>query len=369
MARKDRSLEYRKEDRGEPIDFVVAWVDGSDPAWLAEKRQHEVVQGHWANAGDQRYRDWGLLKYWFRAVEEHAPWVRKVHFVTWGHIPDWLNAECSKLHIVRHEDYLPAEYRPTFSSHVIELNLHRIPGLAQSFVYFNDDMFLNHAVNERDFFVDGLPRDVAALNTHCYSLSAPIQLIAIRDTGVINEHFDFKASLKSNLGKWLRPSYGSLLLRTLPLIGCPRFPGFWQPHNAQAYLKSTFEEVWSAEPEVLNKTCLHRFREETDVNQWVMREWQIAAGRFVPRPASWSRVIHMSGAGKPRESADAMAKELKAGTRRFVCFNDTNVPQEDYEYCRDVVLSAFKNRYPRRSSFEKGPSDTVAVRQNAQEGV
>lgn len=353
MVEKSVRPEAHGGFQGEPIDFVVAWVDGSDPEWLAEKHKYDGSQAHWANAGDQRYRDWGLLKYWFRAVEEHAPWVRKVHFVTWGHIPDWLDTDCSKLHIVRHEDYIPTEYLPTFSSHTIELNLHRIQDLAEQFVYFNDDMFLNRNVNEQAFFVNGLPRDIAALNIHCYALSSPIQLIAIRDTGVINDHFDFKASLKSNLGKWLRPSYGSLLVRTLPLLGCPRFPGFWQSHNAQPYLKQTFEEVWDAEPEILDTTCRHRFREGTDVNQWVMREWQMAAGRFVPRPASWSRVIHMNTSAGPRASADLMAREMKAGKRRMLCLNDTSMSQQDYEYCRHVALSAFQNRYPQLSKFEK----------------
>ena len=34
------------------------------------------------------------------------------------------------------EDFIPEEYLPTFSSHVIEWNLHRIPDLFDNFVYF-----------------------------------------------------------------------------------------------------------------------------------------------------------------------------------------------------------------------------------------
>lgn len=34
-----------------------------------------------------RYRDWENLKYWFRGVETFAPWVNKVYFITYGHIP------------------------------------------------------------------------------------------------------------------------------------------------------------------------------------------------------------------------------------------------------------------------------------------
>lgn len=68
----------------------------------------------------------GYLKYWFRGVEKYAPWVHKIYFVTCGQKPDWLNENHDKLVLVNHEDYIPHEYLPTFSSHTIELNFHRI---------------------------------------------------------------------------------------------------------------------------------------------------------------------------------------------------------------------------------------------------
>ena len=67
--------------------------------------------------------------------------VRRIHFVTWGHLPSWLNKEHPKLNIVNHKDFIPEKYLPTFNSHAL-WNMHRIPGLAENFVYFNDDMFL-----------------------------------------------------------------------------------------------------------------------------------------------------------------------------------------------------------------------------------
>lgn len=70
----------------EGIDFVITWVDGSDPAWQQEKRKTLEACGLKSAADDrkERYRDWDNLQYWFRGVEQLAPWVRKVHFVTWG---------------------------------------------------------------------------------------------------------------------------------------------------------------------------------------------------------------------------------------------------------------------------------------------
>ena len=135
------------------IDFVIPWVDGSDPAWRKEKYKYMGIDE--PDAGAERYREMGILKYWFRAVEAYAPWVNQIHFITWGHLPQWLNTECPKLHIVNHKDYIPEKYLPTFSSHPIELNIHRIPGLSEHFVYFNDDMFLNGPVKPEFFFQNG----------------------------------------------------------------------------------------------------------------------------------------------------------------------------------------------------------------------
>ena len=95
------------------IDFVVTWVDGNDPEWQNTRAKFlgNITSGD--NSGENRYRDWDLMRYWFRGVEKFAPWVRKVYFVTCGQKPEWLNAECSKLVLVDHKDYMPEEALPT----------------------------------------------------------------------------------------------------------------------------------------------------------------------------------------------------------------------------------------------------------------
>ena len=150
--------------RKKPIDFVIIWVDGNDPKWRAVKNQYDPNPEAGEDDQEVRYRDWDNLQYWFRAVEKYTPWVRKIHFVTWGHLPSWLNVNHPKLHIVNHKDYIPEEYLPTFNSHTIEMNLHRIKGLSEQFVYFNDDMFINKPMKPRDFFVHGKPCDTFAMD-------------------------------------------------------------------------------------------------------------------------------------------------------------------------------------------------------------
>ena len=111
------------------IDFVIMWVDGNDPKWKAEREKYELNKGKDDNR-DFRFRDWDNLQYIFRGIEKFTPWVNRVHLVTWGHLPKWINLDCKKLNIVKHSDYLPEEYQPCFNSEALEINLHRIKGLS-----------------------------------------------------------------------------------------------------------------------------------------------------------------------------------------------------------------------------------------------
>lgn len=330
------------------IDFVIAWVDGNDEAWRRQKREYKMkdegsILTKW-NDGEARYRDWDLLRFWFRGVERFAPWVNKIYFVTWGHLPSWLDTSHPKLQIIRHEDYIPEEYLPTFSSHTIEMNFHRIKGLEEQFVYFNDDMFLTAPTRETDFFVGGLPCDTAA--------QCPVQMIQngiraeINDLYVINANFDKNAAIGANIGKWFSPRYGSLLFKTLLLMPFRLFSGFYISHLPCSYLKHTFEEVWAAAPAVLHETCSHRFRKTTDVNQWLCEFWQLAKGEFHPRSPRVGRMVE--GLPGLREICDDICRQRY----KMVCCNDA-ADIENYDDIKKELHQAFMSILPEPSAFEK----------------
>ena len=127
-----------------PIDIVIPWVDSNDLQWRRNKNYYADLEGRkeLIDESDVRYRDWDIVRYLFRGIDMYMPWVRTVHFVTVGHLPTWMNTEAERLHVVRHDEYIPKEYLPTFSANPIELNIHRIPGLADQFIYFNDDIIV-----------------------------------------------------------------------------------------------------------------------------------------------------------------------------------------------------------------------------------
>ena len=329
-----------------PIDFVIIWVDGNDPEWQAEKAKYTPPSD--SDDRIERYRDWELLPYWFRGVEKFAPWVNKIHFVTWGHIPKWLNTEHPKLNIVRHEDHIPEKYLPTFHAHPIELNLHRIKGLSEDFVYFNDDMFIISPVSENDFFKNDLPCDSAVLNVHCYSPTVIFHFCPIRDIGLINKYFEMKSVIKRNPNQWFNLKYGKMLLRTLALLPCPRFPGMWQHHLPSSFNKSTFEEIWKLEYDELDETCSHKFRSMLDYNQWLMREWQIAKGKFYPRKAN----IGVSLAMNSSNELESVCRYVKNQKGKMICINDGSITYETYEHYKAMLIASFNKILPDKSEFE-----------------
>jgi hypothetical protein len=141
-----------------PVDAVVTWVNGTDPEYGEKIRQAQKMfcPGGRIEAG--RYRDNGELRYSLRALNSHAPWLRTIHLVTDGQRPAWLRADHPKIRVTDHREFIPAEFLPTFNSHVIEAFLHRLPGLAEHYIYFNDDVFLGRPARKADFFTpNGLP--------------------------------------------------------------------------------------------------------------------------------------------------------------------------------------------------------------------
>ena len=331
------------------IDVVILWVDGADPAWLEEKRKFAPPAAADSNSVN-RYRDWGLLPYWFRTMERFVPWVRTVHFVTWGHVPPFLNLDAPKLHVVRHDEFIPAEYLPTYSSHAIEMNIHRIPGLAEHFIYFNDDMFLLRPMAESDFFRDGLPCTCGREVPWVFRGKVGIwEHAAANDLGVINAHFSKKQAIRHHGDKFYSREYRwKDNLRTLMLntLFPDHFSGFKNLHAPAAYRKQTFEEVWAAEPELLKSTCRDRFRTAANVNQWACLWWQVASGNFAPHD------IDNLVDSVTFDSVEGICRAIKEQTHAMICVNDPD-GNVDFEPLAEQLRTAFGAILPEKSGFEK----------------
>lgn len=341
------------------IDFVICWVDDSDPIWQKEKthylnlergrrgaEEEESPKRSDSAASDNRYRDWGLLPYWFRGVERFAPWVHKIYFVTCGQRPDWLNVHHPKLVLVDHKDYIPGEYLPTFNSNTIEMHLHRISGLEEQFVYFNDDFFLTAPVTPDDFFVDGRAVEPAILSVISpESATDMFPHILLNNLSIINTHFQKRNVLRKQWRSFYSLKYGKRLLQNLYLSPSSYFNGFRDDHLPSPYLKRYFEEVWSREPELLAEASRNRFRGLNEYSAWLVKNWQFCVGASLPRSCSWGRCYHL---GRDGGYCEAIRKQQY----KSVCLNDSYADRFDFEKEKGAIQAAFEMILPEPSEFE-----------------
>lgn len=337
------------------IDFVVTWLDESDPDWRRNKEKFAPGEGEDGRA--ERYRNWGLFRYWFRGVERFAPWVRKVHLVVSGRVPDWLNEDCPKLHVVRHEEFIPKEYLPTFNSNVIEIYLHRIEGLSEQFVYFNDDMYLIRAVSPNHFFRGGVPCDMLALQPVVANPDNPVMShLFLNNALVLSKYFVKRKNMRSQFRKYFHIGYPPLYFcyNFLELF-FPLFTGFYTVHGPMPFLKSTFLELWDKEENALTEMSGNRFRSEGDLTPYLFREYQKLTGRFRAKNIQRDfQYFSVSG------DVDKLLCTVRRQKKKMICINDVSSVRET-ETVSNSIREAFQAILPDPAEFERdGKADFSA---------
>ena len=298
------------------MDAVITYVDGSDPLW---QRQYAESQG--SSIISKRFRAWGTLKYLFRAIEKNLPFIRTVHLVVSApsQVPDWVSP---KVHVVLHKDIIPSGFLPTFSSRAIELFLHRIPGLDEEYLYFNDDMFPLLPCSPEDFFDNG--KICTRFSRHFLSLSRYKRQIRECDSfvrKVLKESGESTSKTACSLS-YLRPC-----------------------HSVSPMLRSVCEELFTkAGSEMTSR--ITAVRTEGNLSQYVFPIYAYLSGRALNRRFS----------SKHLPLASATPASLKAyllnPTAKIVCLNDGNVSEKRERQLRQILSDSFSTLFPDKSSFE-----------------
>lgn len=230
------------------VDAVYTWVDGLDPEWQDIRRQTRERLGLSDDTQEpgfaDRYVQNGELQFSLMRLKTYAPWIRRVFIVTMNQTPPNLPNNMP-ITIVDHRTILPESALPCFNSQAIETALHRIPDLAEHFLYFNDDMFLGGPVQVQDFF-DPTGR----------------MLLPWQENKVVNYQ-----NCQNN-------AYQSALFTSALLVAkqhglevaanvC-RYPS----HTVVPKTKSTFARMWSACPAEMHATQHDPFRVYNEVSHY-----------------------------------------------------------------------------------------------------
>ncbi|WP_252902686.1 stealth conserved region 3 domain-containing protein [Paucilactobacillus hokkaidonensis] len=115
--------------------------------------------------------------------------------------------------------------------------------------------------------------------------------------------------------------YGSNLVRTILALPWHGVTGFYNPHMPIAYLKSSFQEVWQKENSWLSETSSHRFRESTDLTDWVVRYWQLQSGKFKAGSTKFGKYYL-------QDQTEQIVVDLEQSSHKVICINDTPMTKD-----------------------------------------
>ncbi len=291
------------------MDIVITYVNGLDPVWQKDYEKYTNVP-----IMEKRFRDWGTLQYLLRGIEVHMPFIRNVFLVVShrSQVPSWVNE--NELKVVLHEDFVPAEYLPTFNCNTLEMNLHRIKGLDEEYLYFNDDLFPVRDCSPEDFFRDG--KALIGFTKHWFG---------------------------SGMFKRICRNSDSLARKAL---GMPKSWSFIRPqHICAPMLKSECERLCSLVADDIAKAYT-RTREGNNYNQYMFTDFLYYQGKALSEKISSK---HLSVAVS---SASRIRRAIETPSRNIICINDVRLPEDRYESLRAAIIEVFEKKFPNKSRFE-----------------
>lgn len=311
-----------------PIDVVYTWVDGTDSDWIERKRSVlEDLAGEEMSddaAADLRFVAHDELRHSLRSLELYAPWIRHVYIVSDRQRPDWLREEDPWVSIVDHTDIAPdGAALPTFNSQAIEANLHRIEGLSEHFIYFNDDVFLSSPITPELFFG---PNGIASM----YLSRAQVA----NGDPVLGEPASDSAGKRSR--ELVMETVGRRVSRKL----------FHTPFALQRSVSYAIEEHW---PDVVANTRRSQFRriEDVTLSGALHMNYAYATGRAVTRSIRY-RYVNI-GAANAQKRLDSLMKDSQI--LQTFCLNEAS-SDLSADRIDSMVRRFLRLRFPDMGSFE-----------------
>jgi hypothetical protein len=307
------------------IDMVFSWVDGSSVEFqrARAKRMQSYVVGD-GDDSDARFRQINELKYALRSVYMFAPWVRRIFIVTDSPRPEWL-AEHPAVTLVRSEDHFEdPSVLPTHNSHAVEAQLHHIDGLAEHFLYSNDDMFIGRAISPDIFFSPGGVTKFVEAATR----------IGLGDSDPSRSGFENAARVNRRL---LRERFGKVTTRHLE-------------HSAAPMRKSVLHELQAEFPEEFQRTAASRFRSATDISvtNSLYHYYALMTGRAVVQTTAKVKYIETT----LKSALPSMERLLKRRDQDMFCLNDGSKPEISVEKRTAAVTEFLEHYFPFAAPWE-----------------
>ncbi len=233
------------------IDAVILWVDGNDPLHKEKMLLYLKDKVTVNNVNFRtRFDQVNEIKYTVQSLKKFAPYIRNIFIVTDNQQPDFLKEEnrlsiYDNVFIIDHTTIFKGyeEFLPTFCSKSIETCIHKIPNLAEHFIYLNDDFFIINKTKPTDFFRNGDP--------------------VLRGKWLkFDEDIFYKKFKKPRLG------HKSAQQRAAKLAGLKKYYNF--KHTPHPLRKSSLETYFKEHQDVFLKNIKYKFRNKKN-DQFLMQ--------------------------------------------------------------------------------------------------
>lgn len=316
------SLEANLKKVVQPIDVVFTWVDNKDPDW--QYKYQTTINPHTQKGlysdDSARFTDHSELYYSVHSVQKFMPWVRNIYIVTDAQIPSWLKNNSHKnVHIIDHSEIIEPQYLPTFNSHVIEAHLHKIPGLSENFIYFNDDVFVARPLKTEHFF---RPNGIASI------FVADKRLNTMRQKGFITP--TLQASFNSI--KLLQQHYATQI--NMPLV-----------HTYVPLKKSIYQLAWQRHKKEIKSFLHNKLRTESDLN---MATFLVPWLTYLEGKSVFTREIcyyfNIRSPHAPIQYSKLLSNQQTQRQPHSFCANDFNSQTSITDY-QDKLLKALASYY------------------------
>jgi hypothetical protein len=313
------------DDIGFPIDAVYTWVDGQDPDWQRRRAEITGESYHPESSSAARFINRDELRYSLRSLHLNAPWFRNIYIVTDDQVPDWLDTTQPNIQVVSHKEiFSDPSVLPVFNSHAIESQLHHIDGLAEHFVYFNDDMFIGRPLAPQAFFLsNGLSKFFLSQSR------VPIGPITADDTPV-------DAACKNNR-RLLRERFGVTITQVFQHV----------PYSLRRSVMTDLEEAFPAE---YGATMAARFRglEDLSTVSNLHHYYAFHTGRALPGTVKYG-YIQLAVA----DLAQRLARALVRRDWDAFCLNDAFSTEAELIAQHSELHPFLEAYFPVPSPYEK----------------
>ena len=319
------------------VDVVITWVNNKDPEWQKQwnKRFGNLSITELEAEADtnlqapikqdsDRFSSSDELLYCLRSIDSYLNWIRNIYIVSNCSPPEWIDMENSRIHWIDHSEIMEAEVLPTFNSHAIESCLHKIKGLSEHFLYFNDDFVLLKPTSRSSFF-DPLGRPL--INAENYAI--------IRESYLNIVAKDYSIAAVNSMN--------ALLAKGIKLPSALNL----HAHIPYAHRKSLLFELEELLATEFWQTESSPLRSKTDINamSFAAHWYGYSQGKYILNPLSSPRDYLIV---KPSNIDDLIHKKVSP---RFACFNDGDGTSKLDKY-KQIVSSYLGFRLASRSFAE-----------------